>query len=255
MIDDRIAERRARVRDDRRRARLARTVWTLVAVLVLAGLVVVERSTLVALAEVQVSGTERLAEEAVRAASGLEPGTSTLRLRLGHAEERIEDQLPLVRSAQARRLDPLTVVLAVEERQPALVVVGEGLRRYVDRDGVLIDEVGEEESPAAGLPVVELPGPPPEVGATADDDPTLANALAAWRGLSGSLRAEVVRYRAAGPDELTLTLSSGIDVRFGRAVRVDEKVRALGAVLADVGDTPIELIDVRAPGAPVVVSP
>ncbi len=33
-----------------------------------------------------------------------------------------------------------------------------------------------------------------------------------------------------------------------------EKVRALGAVLEDVGSTPITRIDVRAPGAPVVVA-
>jgi cell division protein FtsQ len=255
MIDDRIAARRATVREDRRRARLARTLWALAAVLLVVALVLIERSSLVALAEIQVIGTERLEPDEVRAASGLELGTSTLRLDLRQAADRVEQALPLVRTADARRVDPLTVELVVEERQPVLVVVGEGERRFVDRDGVLIDDVGADETPAASLPVIDLPGPPPPVGASAAVDPTLANAVAAWRGLSGSLRAEVVRYRAAGPDELTLTLRSGIDVRFGRAVRVDEKVRALGAVLADIGDVPVELIDVRAPGAPVVVSP
>lgn len=255
MIDDRIAARRATVREDRRRSRLSRTLWALAAVLLLVGLVLVERSSLVALAEVQVAGTQRLEPDEVRDGSGLELGTSTLRLQLGEAADRVEQMLPLVRSAEARRIDPLTVELVVDEREPALLVVGEEERRYLDRDGVLIDEVGAEEEPPVSLPVIELPGPPPPVGATAAVDPTLANAVTAWRGLSGSLRAEVIRYRASGPDELTLTLRSGIDVRFGRAVRVDEKVRALGAVLADVGDLPVDLIDVRAPGAPVVVSP
>jgi cell division septal protein FtsQ len=255
MIDDRIAARRATVREDRRRARLSRTVWVLMAVVLVVALVLVERSSLVALAEIQVVGTVRLEPDEVRAASGLELGTSTLRLDLSRAAARVEETLPLVHVATARRLDPLTVELAVEERQPALVVAGEGQRRFLDREGVVIDDVGAEETPAASLPVIELPGPPPPVGASAAVDPTLANAVAAWQGLSGSLRAEVVRYRAAGPDELTLALRSGIDVRFGRAVRVDEKVRALGAVLADVGDVPVEVIDVRAPSAPVVVSP
>jgi cell division septal protein FtsQ len=255
MIDERIAARRATVREDRRRARLSRTRWGLVAALAVLALVLVERSSLVALAEVQVAGTQRLEPDEVRTASGLELGTSTLRLQLGQAAARVEQALPLVRTAEASRVDPLTVALVVEEREPALVVVGEGERRFVDRDGVLIDEVGPEEEPGPDLPVIELPGPPPPVGDTAADDPTLANAVAVWRGLSGSLRAEVVRYRAAGPDELTLELRSGVDVRFGRAVRVDEKVRALGAVLADVGDVPVAVIDVRAPGAPVVVSP
>lgn len=255
MIDERIAQRRATVRSDRRRARFTRTLWAVGIVALVLALVLVERSSLVALAEVQVAGTERLEPDEVREASGLTLGTSTLRLQLGQVGPRLEGALPLVRTAEARRLDPLTVVLEVTEREPALVVEGEGERRYLDRDGVLIDEVGPDEEPPAALPVVELPGPPPAVGATSEDDPTLDNALAAWAGLSGSLRAEVVRYRAAGPDELTLELATGTEVRFGRAVRVDEKVRALGAVLADVGDTPVASIDVRAPGAPVVVSP
>ncbi|MFP4311919.1 MAG: cell division protein FtsQ/DivIB [Nitriliruptoraceae bacterium] len=252
-IDDRIAARRASVREDRRRARLRRTVWALVVLGVVGALVLVERSSLVALAEVQVQGTERLQEEEVRAASGLELGTSTLRLALDAAAEEIERELPLVQRAEARRLDPLTVELVVVERTPVLVAEGQGTRRYLDREGVVIDEVAADEDPH--LPVIELPAPPPAVGSHAADDATLENAVAAWRGLSGSLRAEVRRYQAAGPDELTLTLGSGVDVRLGRAVRMDEKVRALGAVLADVGDTPVAMIDVRAPSAPVVVAP
>jgi cell division septal protein FtsQ len=55
-------------------------------------------------------------------------------------QERVEE-LPLVREAHARRLDPLSVVVEVEERQPELVVVGDGERRYLDRDGVVIDDV------------------------------------------------------------------------------------------------------------------
>jgi len=254
-IDDRIAARRAGVREDRRRARLARTVWILVGVLVVVGLVLVERSSLVALAEVEVVGTERLEPDEVRRASGLELGTSTLRLQLGQAADRVEQELALVLSADARRLDPLTVEVRVREREPVLLVAGEGEQRYLDRDGVVIDDVDGSEERAGSFPVVELPGPPPAVGGLSADDPTLDNALLAWRGLSGSLRAEVVRYQAAGPDELTMTLRSGVDVRIGRAVRMDEKVRALGAVLADIGDVPVASIDVRAPSAPVVISP
>jgi cell division septal protein FtsQ len=254
-IDDRIAARRAGVREDRRRARLARTLWVVALVVVLIGLVLIERSSLVALAELRVVGTQRLEPDEVRQASGLELGTSTLRLRLGRAAEQLEQELVLVQTAEARRVDPLTVELIVTEREPVLVVVGEEERRYLDRDGIVIDEVAADERPSASLPVIELPGPPPPVGATSEDDPTLDNAREAWRGLSGSLRAEVEHYRAAGPDELTLTLRSGVDVRIGRAVRMDEKVRALGAVLADIGDVPVAQIDVRAPSAPVVVSP
>ncbi len=252
MIDDRIAERRASVRDDHRRSRLRRTGWALGLLVLLGALVAVERSALVALEEVTVAGVERLEPEEVIAAADLEVGTSTLRLGLRAASDRVEE-LPLVREASARRIDPLTVLLEVEGRRPELVVAGGGERRYLDRDGVVIDDVGPGEEPASSWPVIELASEPPVPGQRVDDDAALANAHAVWRGLSGSLRAETVRYRAAGPDELTLELASGVGVRFGRAERVDEKVRALGAVLEDIGDTPVEKIDVRAPSAPVVI--
>jgi cell division protein FtsQ len=247
VIDERIAERRAAVRDERRRSRLRRTLSVVLLLLVLVALLLVERSALVGLEEVRVAGTQRLDPADVRAAAALELGTSTLRLPLRAATERVE-ALPLVRQASSRRLDPLTVLIEVEERRPALVVLAGDEARLVDRDGIVIDE-GRVDGP----PIVRLRGEPPAVGQTVEADPALANAHRAWRGLSGDLRAQVTTYRAGGPDELTLELASGIEVRFGRAERIDEKVRALGSVLGDVGDTPVEVIDVRAPGAPVVV--
>jgi cell division protein FtsQ len=246
VIDERMAERRAQVRDDDRRRRLRRTVTGVVLAVVLAVFVVVENSPLVGLEEVQVVGLDRLDEQTVIAVADLPLGTSTLRLRLRAAAERIE-ALPLVRSASARRVDPLTVRFDVVERQPALVVQGARETRLVDRDGVVISSGSLD-----GLPRIVLPTAPPEVGRTVAADPTLANAHRAWRGLSGPLRAEVVRYAAAGPDELSLHLRSGIEVRFGRADRIDEKVRALGAVLGDVGGEQVGIIDVRAPSAPVI---
>lgn len=253
MIDERIAERRAAVRDDQRRGRLRRTRRVVLLVLLLAGLVAIERSPLVGLEEVEVVGTERLAPSEVTDAAGLELGTSTLRLGLRAATDRVE-ALPLVQRADARRTDPLSVRIEVTERVPALLVAGEGPRRYLDREGVVIDQLGEAEQPPPSLPVIALAGPAPAVGELVAADPALANAHAVWIALSGPLRAEVAVYRADGPDELTLELSSGIEVRFGRAERTDEKVRALGAVLDDVGETPVASIDVRAPQAPVVVA-
>lgn len=247
MIDERIAERRAQVRDEDRRRRLRRTVAVLVLLAVVAVLVLVERSALVALEEVEVVGLDRLSVDEVVDAADLELGTSTVRLRLRAAAERVE-ALPLVRSADARRVDPLTVRIEVEERRPALVVRGAGESRLVDRDGVVLVD-GELE----GLPTIVLPVAPPPAGSPVGDDAALGNAHRAWRGLSGPLRAEVDVYDAAGPDELSLVLRSGTQVRFGRADRIDEKVRALGAVLDDLGETEVEAIDVRAPSAPVVI--
>jgi cell division protein FtsQ len=247
VIDQRIAERRRQIRGERRRWRLRRTLLVIGLLVLAVVLVLVERSALVGLEEVEVAGIDRLDADEVLEAAALELGTSTLRLRLGAVEERVEG-LPLVREATARRVDPLTVRIEVTERQPVLNVAGGDGPVMVDRDGIVIDE-GRLE----GLPEIRLTVdvPPPGEGVTAD--PGLANAHEVWRTLSGPLRSEVLRYDAAGSDELVLHLRSGIEVRFGRAERVDEKVRALGAVLDDVAEAEIAVIDVRAPSAPVVV--
>lgn len=246
MIDERIANRRKDVRVEKQRARLRRTMRAGMLVVLLGLLMGLEQSSLVALEDIRVVGAERLEPNDVITASKLELGTSTLRLRLRGAEQAIED-LPLVRDVSARRIDPLKVEIRVEERIPALQIRGAKVNAIADRDGVII-----LRGVAAGLPEIWLPIPPPQLGKTVAEDATLENAYLVWRSLSGPLRARVIRYVAAGPDELSLVLSDGIEVRFGRAERVDEKVRALGAVLADVAGTDVAVIDVRAPRAPVV---
>ena len=248
-MDARIAQRRREIRTERQRRRWRRTRIALVVLVVLGALVALERSPLVAIEQVEVVGTERLAPEQVLEQAAVELGSSSVRLRPAEVEARVA-ALPLVRTVTVRRLDPLTVQVEVVERAPVLRVEGRDGAVLVDRDGVVVDEAADED-----LPVVRIAEDAPEPGRRVGDSPTVANAHAVWQGLSGPLRASVLRYDAAGPDELTLQLTSGVQVQFGRAERLDEKVRALGAVLEDVGDTPVQRVDVRAPRAPVVIGP
>lgn len=246
-IDDRIAERRREVRRERQRRRRRRTVVVTVGLVLVLLLWLIERSPLVGLESVEVVGLERLEEDEVLEAADLELGTSTLRLRLGRVEDRVRS-LPLVRDVTARRLDPLTVRIEVTERAPVLVARGDGGAVLVDREGVAF-----EPGSVDGLPEIALSGEPPALGERGPADGPLAAAVRVWRGLSGPLRTEVVAYDARETEELDLTLRSGVTVRFGRAERIDEKVRALGAVLEDVDDEDVTAIDVRAPARPVVV--
>ncbi len=247
MIDERIAQRRAQVREDRRRRRLRRTVLgASLLVLTVVG-VLVERSSLVALAEVRVEGLERLDDAQVRSAADLALGTSTLRLRLGAAERRVES-LPLVADAVVHRLDPLTVLVEVTERTPAAVVSLGARAVLVDDEGVVIDR-GRE----GGLARIRIRrGPLPEPGQALDVHPAAANAHRVMAGLPGPLRPLIDRYDAISEDELVLVLSDGTPVQFGRADRVEEKARALGALLEDLRGRPVSEIDVRAPSRPVV---
>lgn len=246
VVDERIAERRARIRSEDRRRRLRRTLFAVFAVVLLGAAVAIERSDLVALAEVRVIGIDRLDADAVRDAAALELGTSTLRLRLGKAEERVE-RLPLVLDAEAERIDPLTVAITVTERVPLLTVAGRGGAVLVDREGQVIDDGARDD-----LPRIELDGRPPSAGATVAADPGLDAAFAAATRLPGPLRAQITRYVVGRDGQLSLWLTSGVEVRLGDADRLDEKARALGAVVEDLGGEQVSVIDVRAPSTPTV---
>lgn len=248
-MDARIRQRRHAVREAERRRRLRRTVSVLVVLVLVGALVALERSPLVAVERVEVAGAQRLDPATVAAAAEVPLGTSTVRLQLPAIETRVA-ALPLVRDATVRRADPLTVRIEVVEREPVLVARGADGPVLVDRDGIVIAEGSQ-----AGLPEVVLFGAAPSVGADVTGIAALANAHAVWQGLSGPLRADVHRYLASGADELSLELRDGTRVRFGRAERMEEKIRALGVVLEDLDGVEVALIDVRAPRAPVVVAP
>jgi cell division protein FtsQ len=248
MVDERIAERRADVRRERRLRRLRRTLLVVVLLGVSLVAAIVERSSLVALAEVRVDGLERLGEADVVDAAGLALGTSTLRLDLGGAAERVEE-LPLVDTATVRRLDPLTVLIEVVERGPSAVVSFGQRSVLVDPDGVVIATGSEPGLPTILLQSGRLPAP----GDHVSQNPAVANAHRAIQHLPGVIRARVDHYLAMSADDLDLELDDGTRVHLGRADRMDEKARALGAVLEDLDGRRVAAIDVRAPGRPVVI--
>ncbi|MDP9022108.1 MAG: FtsQ-type POTRA domain-containing protein [Actinomycetota bacterium] len=257
-MDTRIAERRAEVRRDRMLRRRRRTLWIVVLVTVGGLLAWLERSPLVALQRVEVVGASRIDPAAVRDAAALPLGRSTLRLRLSDVRSRVE-ALPLVHRATVRRVDPLTVRITVEERRPRLVVHTAGAAAVIDQDGVVLEHRplpdGAAEASRADAPpvVVTTAAQPPPPGDTVDGVPGAASALRVHRQLPGPLRSQVERYDATQVDDLALILTNGVRVRFGRAERIDEKARVVGALLDEWSGTVIARIDVRAPSNPVVL--
>lgn len=245
VMDERIAERRAEVRAERRNGRRRRTLTVVVILIVGITAAVVERSALVALDSIQVSGTIREDPDAVREAADLPLGTSTLRLRLGAVEERVE-RLPSILHAEARRVDPLTVAIEVVERQPMLVAASPSREVLVDPEGVVIAVGAEPGLPRVTVPSVPDPGQPVAVS------PPLRTAHSVYLALPAAVRQRVAGMHAPAARDLRLDLRDGPTVRFGDANRIQEKVRSLRAVLADVGDVPISMVDVRPPGRPVV---
>lgn len=246
MVDARIADRRAEVRAAQRRARLRRTLVVLALIVLTGAAVWLERSEHATVLGIEVEGNVRLDAEDVVAAARISVGDSVVRIRPRRVSAEIES-LTLVRSVEVSRRDLRTVVIRLVEREPVYSVVH--LRRavLVDRDGVVID-VGTDPR----LPVIRLATAPPEPGELVATHAALANAHRVWTGLSGPLRSRVTEIRAPDEDGLELVLEDAPVVRFGRAERMEEKIRAVGEILDDVAGSGVTLIDVRVPAFPVI---
>jgi cell division septal protein FtsQ len=246
MVDERIARRRAEVRASRRAQRLRRTLLVLLTIVLIGVAVWFEQSEHATVLEVQVAGVVRLEVEDVIGTSGLRVGEAALRVRPAVVARDVQE-LSLVRSVTVRRPGLRTIVIEVTERAPVYTVLYRTSAVLVDRDGVVIDR-GQDEA----LPVVRVVTPPPAPGGLVAAHAALANAHRAWTGLSGPLRSRVVAMDAPDEDGLEMVLDTGQVVRFGRAEQLEEKVRAMGAILDDVAGSEVVLIDVRVPGFPVV---
>ena len=252
MVDTRIAERRQNLKAEQRRRRLRRSLLAVVIISPFAALAVLDATGRLGVETVTVMGASAVSDSEITAAASIQPGDSLVRMSTSAAADRIE-ALPRVGRADVYRTWRRDVVIEVVERIPVLQAAAGGLQpRWVliDREGVVIG-AGDD----ASLPEIVLRGAPPSLGAHVGDNTALANAYSVWRGLSGPLRTDVHRYIANSQDELRLELRRGVIINFGRAERIDEKVRAIGAVLADIAQREIVEIDVRAPSRPVVVLP
>ena len=219
----------------------------IVALAVAVTLLLVERSPLVAISTVEVSGVTVVTPDEVRTASGISPGMSLLRVDLDEAADRVE-ALPRVERAEVVRIDPLIIEIRVIERQPAYLARAGDTAVSIDDDGIVL-----AEGDVSGLVTVDLPsGTLPQPGASVDEVPAVANAVAVAEGMPGTLRTRIAGYRAEEADRALAVLDDGTVVELGRAEDLDAKARALSVVLEDLAGRTVSVIDVRSPSAPVV---
>ncbi len=123
----------------------------------LAGLVAVGMWTAAAWAEdltvnrIRVEGNERLAEDEIVEALGLQPGSSILSLDLTSLKRQLMSS-PWVKDVQLTRVFPATLTLRLVERDPIGVAVTERLY-LIDEKGSFLDEMGPRYS-GLTLPLV-----------------------------------------------------------------------------------------------------
>lgn len=256
-MHERFRDRRRAVRDARQRRRRQRLLWAAAAVAVLAAAAAGSASPLFAITDVAVRGVDDARQATLLRALGVDEGDDLLYSDLAAAELRAE-RLPWVATADAHRRPPGTLEVTVVVREPTAVVRLPDSSWLVDREGVVV-----AGGSRPGLPTLDAPGAGlPGLGAQAEA-PTVVAALQVLDDLPADLALRVEHIEARGPRDVWLHLAGSgrlrpAIVRFGPAESVDEKARAVELLLAGDGTRPgvdpgAAVVDVRAPGNPVLV--
>lgn len=246
-IDPRIRARRIEVQRDVGRRRLRRLVDLGLVLAVAAAFVGALRSPLLDVEELRIGGAGRTGVDAVVQAAGISVGDQLMDLRPQAIGRRIA-ALPWVLEVTVDRGLGGVVEVSVVERTP-VAILGQGAEAVlVDGLGRILAPVGDAPEAASSLVTV--------VGLPEDLDPGAFLPSGALDALEVATRlAAVVPGTVAEVvvgDDLVARLVDGGEVRLGDATRLAAKLRSLETVLTQVDLTCLAVVDVRAPGSPVL---
>ncbi|MBN9606753.1 MAG: FtsQ-type POTRA domain-containing protein [Actinomycetales bacterium] len=199
------------------------------AVLLVVMLVTAVFSPILALRQIQVTGTSQLDPAAIEQAVSDQIGTPLALLDEG----RLRDELAsfdLIRSYSTEIVPPDTLVLRIDERQPLALLPAAGEYLTVDAAGVVLSRAATRPE---GVPLVVLDpasGVDPE---HAGSDPAFEAAVRVLLALPPSVAGQVDRIAARTRDDVAFTIA-GTDQRvvWGSAEDAARKARTLEVLYA-----------------------
>ena len=217
---------RSRPRQTRRRRARWVALLLLLAAMGLAGGVTwaLYDSSLFAVRSVTVTGTRLVPESEVLAVAGVRPGTPLIRVSTARVAARVLT-ITQVQGVQVTKTWPDRVVIAVRERTSALAVARSGGGfDLIDADGVIVQSAATRP---AGLPLFTTTA----AASSLRGDPAVAAAAAVLGELPASLRSSVASVIAPSPDQVTLSLGTGVTILWGGADDAAAKARELAILM------------------------
>jgi cell division protein FtsQ len=181
-------------------------------------------SRLLVVRSVVVTGTHLVPASEVLAVAGVRPGTPLIRVNTAKVAARVET-ISQVRSAEVSKSWPDRLVIAVQERTPALAVsVSPSGFDLVDPAGVV---VRWSATRPAGLALYTSPVP----AGSLRGNPEAEAAAAVIGELPAWLRGSVVSLYAPAPDQVTLHLTGQMTVLWGDPQRAAVKAQELRVLM------------------------
>ena len=180
--------------------------------------------SLFAVRSVVVTGTRLVPESQVLAVAGVRPGTPLIRVSTARVAGRVLT-ITQVQGVQVTKVWPDRVVIAVRERTSALAVAlpGGGFD-LIDANGVIVQSAATRP---AGLPIYTTTA----AASSLRGDPDVAAAAAVLSGLPASLRSSVTSVIVPSPDQVTLSLDSGVTIVWGGADDAAAKAKELAILM------------------------
>ncbi len=230
---------RARAERLQRRRRLRGLLWRgLLLAVVLAGLGwVLFVSSLLAVRQVEVTGTARITQTQVRTAADVPAGRPLARVDTAQIARRVSALAP-VAAVQVRRSWPRTLRIQVTERVAAVGVVGPAGVTLLDPGGVVF---ATDRALPTGVVRLQVNDPGP-------DDAATRACLAVLAELPPALGDRVRIVRAETAASVLLLLDNGKQVVWGAPGGAATKAAAAVALLRREGD----VFDVSTPGVAII---
>jgi len=232
---------RAEIRRFTQRSRRRRIVWLSsigAVVLLIGGSVAAAYSPLFAVQKITVVGAASVDPAAIEAALGDQIGTPLALVDTSEVKAALL-AFPLIETYSLEARPPHDLTVRIVERTPVGVIRSDAGYTLVDAAGVALSTTAE---PPAGQPLIEVEG--------GVDSTAFRGAGLVVRSLPSDVRALLTGVRATTPDDVTLTLSTGLTVVWGSAEKSAFKAVTLSAAMAENPDA--ASIDVTSPDVAVV---
>ncbi|WIB69481.1 FtsQ-type POTRA domain-containing protein [Curtobacterium sp. MCBD17_026] len=216
---------RAEVRRFTRRSRHRRAAWITAASVVLVlgvSILVAVFSPLMALRTIEIKGTNRVDESALRQALSDQIGTPLARLDFD-AVKRDVAGFPLIESYVTEEAPPHTLVVTVTERTPVVAVQSGSTFDLVDPAGIVVQS--SPKRPAT-MPLADI-------GRARLGSASFRTMTEVVLALPSTVRSQVTRVAGSTADDVTLTLKDGSTVVWGSPDDSDAKAELLAALVKD----------------------
>lgn len=202
------------------------------------GLALFLRSNAFAIQNISVQGLNLISENEIQRLSDGIQGQNLLLFDRNAFQYKISLH-PLVKSVQFQRKLPQTLVILVSERIPAaLVVVPKGVIE-VDSEGTFLRRL--ESWPKGDYPVISGIELSDTIGPGQNlSNPLLTAALHMLGQAPPELAAQISEIHVNAVEQITLFLTSGVEVRLGQANDWSDKLKALYQLISDTGYSSIQ---------------